>query len=376
MSSENPLQDHITLYRVLEQSQQAWSRLQEAFGGPAAALAAGASGWRRAGVSAARIAAFESWQAGGEPEVDASIALTLAWLAEAPQRHLLTPEHAAYPYLLKTIADPPPLLFVRGDPVFLAQPQVAIVGTRNPSRGGEQLAHDFAAELAGRGLVITSGMALGIDGAAHQGAVDAKGITIAVLGTGPDRMYPRTHLRLAEQVLDSGGLIISEYLPGTAPLAPYFPRRNRIISGLSMGVLVVEAALKSGSLITARLDAEQGREVWALPGSVHNPQTKGCHTLIREGAKLVEEAAHILEDIAPLLGNLRTDSRRTPAPAAPEPSAPQAVVLEALAWECRSLDWLVEATGLPASDLGSLLLELELDGQVAVVPGGYERVAS
>jgi DNA processing protein len=373
MSSE---QDYITLYCLLEQSHQAWLRLQEAFAEPADALAAGVASWRHAGVPAAKLALFERWKGGSEPDVDTRIAATLAWLADAPGRHLVTLAHPAYPDLLKTIADPPPLLFVRGDPAFLAQPQVAIVGTRNPSRGGEQLAHDFAADLAGRGLVITSGMALGIDGAAHQGALDAKGITIAVLGTGPDRLYPRTHLRLAEQVLANGGLIISEYLPGTPPLAPHFPRRNRIISGLSMGVLVVEAALQSGSLITARLAAEQGREVWALPGSVHNPQTKGCHTLIREGAKLVEEAAHILEDIGPLLGNLRKEKRAAPAPTAAEPGAPQAVVLDALAWECRSLDWLVETTGLPASELGSLLLQLELDGQVAAVPGGYERLAS
>lgn len=376
MSSAHPLQDHITLYRLLEQSQQAWQRLLELYAGPAEALAAGASGWRRAGVPAAKLALYERWQGGGEPEVDAAVAATLAWLVEAPNRHLVTAGHPAYPYLLKTIADPPPLLFVRGDPAFLAQPQVAIVGTRNPSRGGEQLAHDFAAELAGRGLVITSGLALGIDGAAHQGALSAKGVTIGVLGTGPDRLYPRAHLRLAEQMLDNAGLIISEYLPGTAPLAPNFPRRNRIISGLSMGVLVVEAALQSGSLITARLAAEQGREVWALPGSVHNPQTKGCHTLIREGAKLVEEAAHILEDIGPLLGNLRPGSARATPPPAAAPSGPKAQVLEALAWECRSLDWLVDATGLPVAELGSLLLQLELDGLIAAVPGGYEQLGS
>jgi DNA processing protein len=376
-STTQTAKDWITLYRLLEQSQQAMQGLLACFETPGMALAASAATWRQTGaVPAAKIALFERWQHGDEAEADTTIAATLAWLAEAPDRHLLTPGDPAYPRLLSEIADPPPLLFVRGDPALLSLPQIAIVGSRHPSRSGEDLAREFARELAGRGLTITSGMALGIDAAAHGGALAGGGATIAVLGTGPDRLYPRTNLALAGEVLASGGLIISEYLPGTPPLAPNFPRRNRIISGLSMGVLVVEAALRSGSLITARLAGEQGREVWAMPGSVHNPQAKGCHVLIRDGAKLVEEAAHVLEDIGPLLGLLQEDIRqpRKTTPAAPA-EGPQASVLEALGWECRSLDWLVDATSLPAGELSALLMQLELDGQIAAVPGGYERLS-
>lgn len=363
----------LTLWRVLEQSDRAYRALLSQFLHPEAVLDASPDHWRLEGVPPAKRALFQRWKQGELPEVMQEVEATLAWL-DHPNRHLLTLEHEAYPRLLKEIADPPPLLFVRGDPAFLSVPQIAIVGTRNPSRTGLQLAEDFARELAGRGLAITSGLALGIDGAAHRGTLAAKGVTIAVLGTGPDRLYPKAHLELAGEIERNAGLIISEYLPGTAALATNFPRRNRIISGLSLGTLVVEAALKSGSLITARLATEQGREVWAMPGSVHNVQAKGCHALIRDGVKLVEEAAHVLEDIGPMLGLLKEDIR-TPAQApAPAATGPQAQLLEALGWECSSLDALVEASGLPAGEVLGLLMQLELEGLVASVPGGYERL--
>ena len=222
----------------------------------------------------------------------------LRW-AEDESHHILTLHDLAYPRLLREIADPPPLLFVHGNPALLSRPQIAIVGSRNPSAGGRSLAEDFARSLCRSGLIVTSGMALGIDAASHQGALRAKGGTIAVAGTGPDRIYPARHRSLAQAIVEQGA-IISEFSLGTPALPGNFPRRNRIISGLSLGVLVVEAACKSGSLITARLAAEQGREVFALPGSIHNPLARGCHRLIRQGAKLVEDIGDILEELGPL----------------------------------------------------------------------------
>jgi len=214
-------------------------------------------------------------------------------------RHILTLHDPAYPALLKEIADPPPLLFVRGDPAVLSRPQLGIVGSRNPTPGGRSLAEDFARSLSRCGLVVTSGMALGIDAAGHRGALRGGGTTLAVAGTGPDRIYPARHRDLARAIVEQGA-IISEFAPGTPALPSNFPRRNRIISGLSLGVLVVEAACRSGSLITARLAAEQGREVFALPGSIHNPLARGCHHLIRQGAKLVEDIEDIVEELGPL----------------------------------------------------------------------------
>ena len=198
-------------------------------------------------------------------------------------------------------------LFVRGDPACLSLPQLAIVGSRNASAGGVETAHAFAAHLAGCGLAITSGLALGIDAAAHAGALAGGGRTVAVLGTGPDQVYPRAQCGLADAIAGRGALC-SEFLPGVPPLRENFPRRNRIISGLASGTLVVEARLQSGALITARCAAEQGREVFAIPGSIHNPLAKGCHRLIREGAKLVESADHILDELARVAGAARTTS--------------------------------------------------------------------
>ncbi len=301
------------------------------------------------------------------------------WLA-LPEHWLLTWDHPRYPPQLLEIHDPPPLLFVAGNPALLSDPQIALVGTRKPSPSGRQNAFSIAAELARAGLCITSGLALGIDGAAHSGALSVGGSTVAVMGCGLNHCYPRGHQELARQILTSGGALISEFWPGSAPKAGHFPRRNRIISGLSLGVLVVEAASISGSLITARQALEQGREVFALPGAVQNPQSHGCHELIRQGATLVEHGAHILET---LQGPLRRWCSAATAPAAatdslaqvvPSTAEPESVLLSAIEYAPTALDQLVQRTGLTITELQTQLLELELSGRVERVPGGVQRL--
>ena len=231
----------------------------------------------------------------------ALIEQSLAWLESSPAHHILTLTDPDYPQLLKEIHDAPPVLYAIGKKELLDNPQIAIIGSRNCSPGGAKTARDFAAYLAQAGFTITSGMALGIDQHAHQGALEATGNTIAVIGTGIDRIYPSKNKQLAYQIADKG-LLVSEFPLGTPPNSENFPRRNRIISGLSVATLVVEATRKSGSLITAHYSIEQGREVFAIPGSIHNPQAKGCHHLIRQGAKLVDQASDIIDDIGSLLG--------------------------------------------------------------------------
>ncbi|MDR0214780.1 MAG: DNA-processing protein DprA [Comamonas sp.] len=310
------------------------------------------------------------------------------WLKEpaAGCFHAMVPlGHAEYPKALLQTEDPPLLLFVQG-PVALQQygqpwfpyPQsLAMVGSRNPSAQGVINAREIAQALAEQGLCIVSGLALGIDAAAHEGALKAaKGsapltaLTIAVVGTGLDQVYPRAHLALAAQIMQRG-LLISEYPLGTEPRPGHFPQRNRIISGLTQGTLVVEAALKSGSLITARLASEQGREVFAIPGSIHAPQAKGCHALLRQGAKLVETAADVLDE---LQGINRPETQFHQAQAATNTEA-EHPLLQALGHDPLTLDSLTERTGWDAAHLQAQLMELELDGQVARLPGGlYQRI--
>jgi DNA processing protein len=302
----------------------------------------------------------------------------LEW-AQDPDCHILNLHDPRYPSLLKEIPDPPPLLFVRGDASFLQQAQLAIVGSRNPSAGGKQLAHDFAATLSRHGLLITSGLALGIDAASHQGALDARGETIAVAGTGLDRIYPARHRELGHAIVAQGALV-SEFPPGTPPIASNFPRRNRIISGMSLGTLVVEAALKSGSLITARLAAEQGREVFAVPGSIHNPLAKGCHAIIQQGAKLTMEVGDILEELGPLADFLFQQTQHTEnhlssdQTACDHPSRPQSPLLENMGFEPISIDELVERSGLTAEAVSAMLLTMELQGIVTSSGGMYSRI--
>lgn len=275
-----------------------------------------------------------------------------------------------YPALLREIHRPPPLLYVRGDITLLSLPQLAIVGSRRASSGGLASARAFAAELAAAGFAITSGLALGIDAAAHRGALD-RGRTIAVLATGVDVAYPRQHAALGDQILAAGGSLVSEFPPGFAPRRESFPQRNRIISGLSLGVLVVEAAIKSGSLITARLAMEQGREVFAMPGSVHNPQAKGCHQLIREGAMLTETVADIAEQLGGLLAYKAEEAGgETPPANLPDD---ELAVLEAMGFEPTDIDSLVAATGMGISGLTAVLVNLELQGLVENVGGFFLR---
>ena len=307
-----------------------------------------------------------------------------AWLATSSAHHLIGRNDPAFPDRLRQLPDPPAALFCRGRLSALDDPQLAIVGSRTPTTGGRQNARAFAEHLASQGLTITSGLALGVDGEAHRGALAAHGATIAVLGSGGDRIYPPEHASLAEEIVAAEGLIVSEWLPGTGPKRGHFPRRNRLISGLSHGVLVVEASLKSGSLITARLAGEQGRDVFAIPGSIHNPLARGCHQLIREGARLVETGRDVLEELAPALrAHLSPTAPAAPrAPAAPEmDDAPaldpeQQRILDLLGHDPQPADRLIEASGLTAGEVSSILLMLELAGQVATLPGGlYARTS-
>ncbi|MCB1866568.1 MAG: DNA-processing protein DprA [Chromatiales bacterium] len=348
------------------------TRLREALaraGDAPAVLAAGPAAWRELGFPEPA----RDWLAAPD---HARLDTDLRWL-DAPANHLILPGDAAWPVLLEAIDDPPAGLFVTGDPGLLAAPQLAIVGSRSATAGGLDNARAFARYLAGLGLVITSGMAHGIDAAAHRGALDAGAPTLAVLGCGTDVIYPAAHAQL-QSAITSAGATVSEFAPGTPARAGHFPRRNRIISGLSLGVLVVEAAPRSGSLITARLAAEQGREVFAIPGSIHNPQARGCHQLIREGAKLIETAQEIIEELGPLAA---VGAARRPAAATPRggaeftPDADHQRLLEAMGFDPVSMDQLCERTGMRAAEVSSMLLVLELDGRVSSAPGGrYQRL--
>jgi DNA processing protein len=288
---------------------------------------------------------------------------------ERADGHVLTLADARYPALLGQIHDAPPVLFVWGEPDALSARQIAVVGSRNPTPVGAEAAHGFAAELARAGIVVTSGLATGIDAAAHRGALEAGGRTVAVAATGLDCVYPPGHEGLA-RLISRQGALVSEFPPGSRPLPESFPRRNRLISGLSLGTLVVEAALRSGSLITARAALEQGREVFAMPGSIHNARARGCHLLIREGAKLVECVRDILEEIEPLCPVASPPA----APGGTPPASPRAAaVLDSIDFAPTTVDTLVERTGIAAERLHELLLELEMDGRIVAGGGGYVR---
>ncbi len=303
----------------------------------------------------------------------AAVERDLAWLSE-PAHHALTPADPRYPALLSEIPQPPLVLFVDGDPAVIGRPQLAIVGSRNPTAAGRDTAHAFAADLARHGLVVTSGLAIGIDGAAHEGALEGGGLTVAVAATGLDRVYPVRHAGLAERIRAAGALV-SEFPPGQRPAPGLFPRRNRIISGLSLGTLVVEANPKSGSLITARAATEQGREVFAIPGSIHNPCARGCHLLIRQGAKLVECTGDILEELEPMacaaLEMVQGAAGATPHTPPRETAAGfTAGILEQIDFAPTTIDTLTARTGQPAERLYPVLLDLELSDLITQAPGG------
>ena len=315
-----------------------------------------------------------------EPDrLTAQLQTTMNWLQAADNRRLVCLGDPDYPAALLDIEDPPCMLYMEGvlypwNPSAIENKALAlaIVGSRNPTPQGERHAREFASAFAAAGLCVVSGLALGIDGAAHDGALLGGGTTIAVLGTGLDQVYPKQHLALAQRIAQQG-LLISEFLLGTAPLAANFPRRNRLISGLTQGTLVVEAALKSGSLITARLAAEQGKDVFAIPGSIDSPQSRGCHALIKQGAKLVESAQDVLEELPlPGLAGL-TGSACASADTGQAPL--DSPVLTALGFELVSLDALQARTGLPTAELQSQLLALEIAGELARLPGGlFQRL--
>jgi DNA processing protein len=338
---------------------------------PIALLSESPATWRALGLPAAAVAALAA------PRHD-RIAADVAWLAASTRRALVPWGSAHYPARLAHVADAPLVLYVEGDPAALALPQLAVVGSRNPTAVGRDTARQFAAHLATAGLAITSGLALGIDAAAHRGALAAGGITVAVVGSGLDRTYPPENATLAREIVDGGGAVVADLPTGTPPLRHHFPRRNRLLSGLSLGTLVIEAAVRSGSLITARLAGEQGREVFAVPGSIHNPMARGCHRLLRQGAKLVETVDDILQELAPILGEnnrLRTASMQG-ATIADLPSLDKAreILLDALGFEPAALDSLVVRTGFGADAVASMLLLLELDGRIQQQPGGrYSR---
>lgn len=295
----------------------------------------------------------------------------LSWLNQAGNRHILTLADSHYPFLLRQMSAPPPLLYVEGNVSALTDRQLAIVGSRHATPSGLEIAENFAKTLTEAGLTITSGLAAGIDAAAHQGTLRGKGKTVAIMATGLDRIYPKRHRKLAEAIVAGHGALVSEFPLGTPPLAQHFPRRNRIISGLSWGVLVVEASLRSGALITAQFANEQGREVFAIPGSIYNPLARGCHALIKQGAKLVENCEEILEECLGLT-------------ASPSPSPPSTPITGHLAKNLQELlkyvdfepvlmDQLMVRSQWKMSDLAMALTTLELEGYIIKTATGYAR---
>jgi DNA processing protein len=336
-------------------------------GSPTALLAESAAALRATGLPGTTIQALL------QPDA-AMLNASVAWLQGSERRSLVLWGSTDYPPLLARIADAPLALFVDGDAKVLVTPQLAMVGSRNPTALGRDTATQFAEHLVRLGFSVTSGLALGIDAASHRGALRGDGLTLAVLGCGLDAIYPRENTGLAAEIVAQGGALISDLPVGMPPLKHHFPRRNRVISGLSVGTLVVEAALQSGSLITARLAGEQGREVFAIPGSIHNAMARGCHRLLRQGAKLVESVADILSELGPIVSeNARyvPPSGQVSASAALPPlDKDYEILLDALGFQPSSLDQLVARSGLKTDAVASMLLILELDGRIQQQPGG------
>ncbi|ORU90089.1 MAG: DNA processing protein DprA [Cycloclasticus sp. symbiont of Poecilosclerida sp. M] len=362
--SSDELASWLALWRVNGVGAKTYVSLLEKFATPEKVLSASASALREAGLNATLVNAIQTFD-------KTEIKLDLAWLS-GDDCHLMRWTDSDYPTLLKEISDPPPILFIRGDHSLLNELQLAMVGTRNPTPMARKTATAFATTFAQFGLIVTSGLALGVDQAAHIGALEGGGKTIAVAATGLDRVYPAKNRALAQKIVDSGA-IVSEFPIGTSPKPGYFPRRNRIISGLSLGTLVVEAAIKSGSLVTAHHAMEQGREVFAIPGSIHNPLAKGCHHLIRQGAKLVETANDVLEDLGNLpLVSVTDGMHQTQLDIdASDGLTPEyTLLLEKIAFDPTSVDSLVEESQFTAEEISSMLLVLELQGLVSSAPGG------
>lgn len=375
MLSEQELRARLHFWRAKGIGPGSMRRIVEFFGSAADALNASDSALIEAGLKAEGIQAYRALPTDAA-DVD------WHWLNASEQHHVLVPEDPRYPNLLKTIRTAPGVLFVNGNAELLNDPQIAMVGSRNPTQGGKDNARAFAQHFARNGLSVTSGLAAGIDAYSHEGALDGGGHTFAIVGNGLDIVYPLRNKALYSRIAQQGALI-SEFPIGTQAHAQHFPRRNRIISALSFGVLVVEATLQSGTLITARHAMEQGREVFAIPGSIHNPLARGCHHLIRQGAKLVETAMDVLEEIAPqlnawlqqdkpnLLKNTLYDVTAYELTSADNLDPDYAKVLDALGYEAVAIDQIILNTGLTAETVSSILLMLELQGLVAACGGGH-----
>ncbi|BBP44261.1 DNA-processing protein DprA [Thiosulfativibrio zosterae] len=345
--------------------------IESYFGSLAEARSAQEGDWQGTGLLT-KIQAAKLFDSG----LPALIEAALAWQEQASEHTLLGMRDEAYPHLLKDLIDAPILLYVKGQLGLLKDPQIALVGSRHASRLGVETAKDFAHYLSSVGLTITSGLASGIDAAAHQGGLLGQGSTVAVVGTGLDRVYPASNRQLARQIAEQG-VLVSEYPLGAGPLAHHFPQRNRIISGLSTGVLVVEAALQSGSLITARLAMEQGREVFAVPGAINNPHAKGCHQLIKQGAKLVESGQDVLEELAALVQLSITENEPSAAAKFSEKTRvnPKSnlAVLNWIEYDPIGLDELVVLSKMPVSEIQSQLMQLEVLGEVEALSAGRWR---
>jgi DNA processing protein len=365
--------DWLTLIRAPGLGGRRLIELVETHGSAAGAVAAARTRKSRLGLEAETATAISA------PD-DGQLEADLAWLSGA-DRYLVTWTSERYPPLLRRISSPPAALFVAGDPEVLWRPQLAVIGSRNPTAGGLDHARAFATAICRNGIVVTSGLASGIDHAAHQAALDCGGATVAVTATGLDRVYPASSAATARKIPQQGA-VVSEFPPETPARRKHFPSRNRIIAGLSLGVLVVEAGVNSGSLITARQAAEQGKEVFALPGSLHNPMAKGCHRLIKEGARLVETSGEILEGLAPLAEELALELRKALAEDTALPQPEEAVceatvpddpdyarLWELLGFDPKPIDTLVAQSELSVQQVSSMLLLLEMRGLVTAQPG-------
>ena len=384
MKKPEVLESWVSLWRVSGVGSKTFQKLLDVFKTPSSVFAATGDALKQAGCSEKIISGIKNTTF--TRDSDEGVSADLMWLGSAKNHYIVTIHCPEYPALLKQISNPPPLLFVQGNISILNDPQLAVVGSRNPTQGGLSNTYEFAKFLGNSGLCITSGLALGIDGAAHRGAIDANSPTIAVIATGADRVYPARHRDLAHQIVENGA-IISEFSIGTQAIPQNFPRRNRIISGMSHGTLVVEAAKRSGSLITANLASGQNREVFAIPGSIHNPLARGCHQLIREGAKLVETAEDILEEMASIINvdtlenvsNVSTinksEAETLQSDALTEANDEHQELLNNMGYDPVSIDELVIRTKQDPASIAAMLLILELQNKVSSNGGGtYTRL--
>lgn len=384
-ASSSRVEDVLRLYLLLDQQDRLYREFLRAFNTPTHALAQSANAWHRKlpNIAAHYLRRHEQWPEGPDAvPIYQQWRQSLAWLT-LPNCGLWIDEAAheqAWPMALMQLKVRPPLLFWQGEESVLGLPQIAIVGSRSATRQGIDIARDISQKLARAGFTITSGLASGIDGAAHEGALAGSGLTLAVMGCGLDKTYPPRHRLLAEKIVSQGGLLVSEFAPATAAAGWHFPRRNRVISALALGTLVVEAGPRSGSLITAQACDQMSRPVWAVPGSIYSLQSQGCHELIRCGqAQLVETAADIISDIMPTVMRwFGHELHQTPLLAGTDlrsaPSNRAQQLLDSMAWHVSSVDELVQASQLSAQHIMITLGELEVAGWVAPVAGGYQRL--